>query len=64
VEGLADWNAVADIRNKEDRSHEGPWLRFLAGANPEYPENILRMSYGQVTWRMQRALRGDLLVLK
>lgn len=62
VEGLADWNEVADIRNKEDRSHEGPWLRFLAGANPDYPENILKMSYGQVTWRMQRVLRGDLLV--
>jgi hypothetical protein len=62
VEGLVDWNEVANIRNKEDRSHEGPWLRFLAGANPEYPEKILRTAYGQMAWRVERIRRGDLLV--
>jgi hypothetical protein len=62
VEGLVDWNQVANIRNKEDRSHEGAWLRFLAGANPDYPEKILRTSYGQMAWRMERILRGDLLL--
>lgn len=62
VEGLADWNQVADIHNKEDRSHEGPWLRFLAGANPDYPEKVLQMSYGQMSWRMERIMRGDLLL--
>ena len=62
IEGLADWNRVADIRNKEDRGHEGPWLRFLAGANPGYPEAILSMSYGQATWRMRKILSNLLQV--
>lgn len=62
VEGLADWNQVANIRNKEDRSHEGPWLRFLAGANPNYPEKILSESYGQVAWKMDQIRRNVLLL--
>jgi hypothetical protein len=62
VEGLADWNRVADIRNKEDRSHEGPWLRFLAGANPDYPEKILTESYGQAAWKMDQIRRNVLLL--
>jgi hypothetical protein len=60
VEGLADWNAVADIRDKEDRGHEAPWLRFLAGANPGYPERILSVSYGQASWRMEKVLHNVL----
>ncbi|HZT28869.1 MAG TPA: hypothetical protein VFA33_03230 [Bryobacteraceae bacterium] len=62
VEGLADWNKVANIRNKEDRSHEGPWLRFLAGANPDYPEKILRESYGQAAWKLDQIRRNVLLL--
>ena len=62
VEGLADWNVVANIRNKEDRSHEGPWLRFLAGANPDYPEKILTESFGQVAWKMDQIRRNVLLL--
>jgi hypothetical protein len=62
VEGLADWNRVADIRNKEDRSHEGPWLRFLAGHNPDYPEKILSVSLGQAAWRMDQIQRNVLLL--
>jgi hypothetical protein len=62
IEGLADWNRVTDIRNKEDRGHEGPWLRFLAGANPAYPETILSMSYGQAAWRMRKILHNVLQV--
>jgi len=62
VEGLADWNVVANIRNKEDRSHEGPWLRFLAGANPDYPEKILTESFGQVAWKMDEIRRNVLLL--
>ncbi len=62
VEGLADWNVVADIRNKEDRSHEGPWLRFISGANPTYPEQILRVALGQVAWRMDQIRRNVLLL--
>jgi hypothetical protein len=62
VEGLADWNIVANIRNKEDRSHEGPWLRFLAGANPDYPEKILTESFGQVAWKMDQIRRNVFLL--
>jgi hypothetical protein len=62
VEGLADWNRVVDIRNKEDRSHEGPWLRFLAGANADYPEKILTSSLGIVSWRWDQVRRNVLLL--
>ncbi len=62
MEGLADWNVVANIRDKEDRSHEGPWLRFLAGANPAYPEKILTESFGQVAWKMDQIRRNVLLL--
>ena len=47
-----DWNAVTSYRTKEDSGHEQPWLRFLAGANPDYPECILQASYQQVAWRL------------
>lgn len=61
VEGLADWNQVMDLRNKEDRSHEAPWLRFLAGANPDYPETILSSSLGISAWRWDQIRRDVLL---
>ncbi|MAG35142.1 MAG: hypothetical protein CL878_02685, partial [Dehalococcoidia bacterium] len=48
-----DWRAVHSFRNKHDDGHEAPWLRFLAGDNPEYPEAILRESLGQVYQRMK-----------
>ena len=47
-----DWNTVVSYRTKEDSIHEQPWLRFLAGANPDYPERILQASYQQVAWRL------------
>jgi hypothetical protein len=62
VEGLSDWRRVADIRNKEDRSHEGPWLRFIAGDNPDYPEKILRLSYGQMSRRLDQIRKNVLLL--
>jgi len=62
IEGLADWNRVVDIRNKEDRSHEAPWLRFLAGENPDYPEKILESSLGIVAWRWDQIRRRVLLL--
>jgi hypothetical protein len=62
VYGLADWNVVADVRDKEDRSHEGPWLRFLAGANPDYPEKIMTESFGQIAWKMDEIRRNVLLL--
>ena len=47
-----DWRRVQGFRNKEDNGHEQPWLRFLAGDNPEYPEQMLASTYGQVCRRL------------
>jgi len=47
-----DWRRVQGFRNKEDNGHEQPWLRFLAGDNPDYPEQILAATYGQVCRRL------------
>lgn len=53
-----DWRTVYPFHNKEDAGHEPPWLEFLNGRNPTYPEEILRTSLGQVYWRLDR-IRGD-----
>jgi hypothetical protein len=53
-----DWRTVRFFRTKEDGGHEGPWLRFLAGDNPSYPEQILAESLGQVAWRLDQ-IRAD-----
>jgi hypothetical protein len=63
IGGLHDWNRVADIRSKTDSGHDGPWVRFLAGANPDYPQRILRQAYGQVNYRM-KMIREDVLLLE
>lgn len=47
-----DWRSVQGFRNKEDNGHEQPWLRFLAGDNPDYPHQILASTYGQVCRRL------------
>ncbi|HUX86731.1 MAG TPA: hypothetical protein VMW65_06990 [Chloroflexota bacterium] len=62
AESRYDWNQVLFFRTKEDGGHEAPWLQFLAGQNPGYPEEILRESYGQVAWRLSqiRSDRSDL----
>jgi hypothetical protein len=51
--GRVDWREVVDTRTKEDRGHEAPWLRFLAGDNAGYPEEILRISLGQMAQRLR-----------
>jgi len=58
-----DWRAVNGFRTKEDAGHEEPWLRYLAGDNPLYPEAILSVSYGQVCRRLEqiRQDRQDLM---
>ena len=54
-----DWRNVFAFRTKEDSGHEQPWLEFIAGRNPGYPEAILREAYGQVAWRMDRIREDD-----
>jgi hypothetical protein len=48
-----DWSEVLSFRNKEDTGHEQPWLRFLAGYNPDYPEQMLAATYEQVCRRLE-----------
>jgi len=57
-----DWNRVVDMHNKMDAGHDAPWLRFLAGANPDYPERILSSARGQVALRVQRMRDNWLLI--
>ncbi len=47
-----DWREVLSFRNKEETGHEQPWLRFLCGDNPDYPEQILAATYEQVCRRL------------
>jgi hypothetical protein len=55
-----DWAQVVSFHNKEDGGHEKPWLRFLAGENPGYPEQILQATYHQVCRRLEMIRRDDL----
>jgi hypothetical protein len=57
-----DWNHVRDMHNKMDAGHDAPWLRFLAGANPGYPERILASAHGQVLDRLQK-MRDNVLLI-
>ncbi|MEU8145075.1 hypothetical protein [Nonomuraea sp. NPDC048901] len=47
-----DWTTVHPFRNKEEAGHEAPWLEYLRGANPGFPEAMLATALGQVQRRM------------
>jgi hypothetical protein len=47
-----DPSRVREFRDKEEAGHEAPWLAFLAGDNPGYPELILRQAMAQVGRRL------------
>ncbi|GAB3891273.1 hypothetical protein GCM10029964_064170 [Kibdelosporangium lantanae] len=49
-----DWTTVRSFRTKEEAGHEEPWLAFLAGDNPTYPERILAAAQAQVRHRLAR----------
>jgi hypothetical protein len=53
-----DWRTVVAFRSKEDAGHEAPWLRFLAGDNPTYPDEILAAAADVARERVAR-LRAD-----
>lgn len=53
-----EWGDTHAFRTKEDAGHEQPWLEFLAGRNPNYPEQALQQAYGQLVWRLDR-IRAD-----
>jgi hypothetical protein len=43
---------VKPFRDKAEGGHDLPWLSFLAGENPDYPERALSMALGQVARRV------------
>ena len=45
--------AVKPFRDKAEGGHDMPWLSFLAGDNPDYPERALSMALGQVARRVR-----------
>ncbi|MEV0400310.1 hypothetical protein [Actinoallomurus sp. NPDC050550] len=47
-----DWRVVRGFRNKEEAGHEAPWLAYLRGDNPGFPEAMLAAALGQVERRM------------
>lgn len=47
-----DWRTVRGFRNKEEAGHEAPWLAYLRGDNPGFPEAALAAALGQVQRRM------------
>lgn len=49
-----DWRTVRPFRSKEEAGHEEPWLAFLAGDDPDYPEKILAAAQAQVRHRLTR----------
>jgi len=52
-----DWNKVAASWGRT-HCHEAPWLRFIAGGNPDYPEKVLRVSLERVYQRLD-VIRND-----
>ncbi|MDX3853188.1 hypothetical protein [Streptomyces sp. AK02-01A] len=54
-----DWRAVRAFRGKEEAGHEPPWLAYLAGDNPDYPEQALRLALAQVARRMALIAADD-----
>lgn len=43
---------VKPFRDKVEAGHEAPWIAFLDGALPDYPERALSMALGQVARRV------------
>ena len=48
-----DWNKVFPFHSKEDAGHEQPWVRFLAGDNPTYPERMLDATHQIMSRRLE-----------
>jgi hypothetical protein len=50
---VTDWHALQYHKGKGDYGHEGPWLRFLEGQNPDYPVQILKANYEETLRRLE-----------
>lgn len=51
-ESPRDWRTVHEFRDKEEQGHEAPWIAYLAGDNPDYPEAALELALRQVEGRL------------
>jgi hypothetical protein len=54
-----DPGRVISTFTRDDNGHERPWLAFLSGHNPGYPEQILLVAHDQVRQRVDRIQRDD-----
>lgn len=52
------WRRVRAFREREEGGHEPPWLAFLAGCNPRYPEQALSMAVTLARQRIQQMEAG------
>lgn len=55
---MAALERFAYRKAKGDDKHEGPWLAFLAGRNPQFPVQMLRANYEETLRRLER-IRND-----
>ena len=53
-----DWNKIVPFRDKGDMNHDEPWIRYLAGKKPDFPEAMLGATYAQVCHRLAQ-VRAD-----
>lgn len=48
-----EWSDITWFHDKEEQGHEAPWIMFLRGENPSYPEEALQLAIGQVEHRIE-----------
>jgi hypothetical protein len=49
-----DWRRVNSFRSKGDDGHEAPWIAYVMGENPDYPEQMLQAAWEQVIRRIDQ----------
>ena len=50
--GGYDWSVIGGFHDKEEQGHEAPWLMYLFGENPTYPQEALGLALAQVARRV------------
>jgi hypothetical protein len=54
-----DWSKVVPFRDKGDMNHDEPWLLYLRGEKPGYPEEMLGAAYALVCHRLAQIEADD-----
>jgi hypothetical protein len=55
---ISQWNTFKYQTNNRDWGNIGPWLAFIEGRNPDYPQQILEATYQESLLRMEK-IRTD-----